>query len=340
MDSSKRRASFGGGLGLILACLFGCSQARLVKTDPFFGEFFEKTSLLMTEEEIDLYLHLPDKESKAEFIADFWKIRDPDPTSADNENKGEFERRIQFSNEWFGVLGQVRRKPAPASLHRDRGWNTDRGVAYIVLGPPDFISLSWSIAAREKVDPEDGYRLSSAALWYYERYRLSLYFTPLDPQELDPTADALDQSFKPPATKIRTLSTNSEAMKLAQEDWVSRDHRQGLGEPLRFKADYRRGGLEISIPVKSVRFRENEDKILSAAFAVDVRVYRNNRKVDDVAFSKSFAFREAEAEKLTRLDLRVPYEPAGKGSYLFDLIVRADDPSLLSRRRQYIRVKI
>jgi GWxTD domain-containing protein len=327
MKHSWGRAVAGGGLCLSLAGFFGCGQARLIKTDPFFDAFFEKTSLLMTEEEVDLYLHLPDRESKAEFIADFWKTRDPDLTSPENENK-------------LGVLGTVRRKPAPASLHRDRGWNTDRGVAYIVLGPPDFISLSWSLAARERADPEDGYRLSSAALWYYERYRLSLFFTTISPEDLDPEASPLDQSLRGPETKIRTLSTNTEAMRLAKEDWVGRDHRRGLGDPLRFRAGFRKGGLEISIPLKSVRFRENEDRTLSAAFAVNVRVYRNNRKVDDLSAVKSFTLREAEAEALSRLDLRVPYEPAGKGSYLFDLIVRADDPSLLSRRRQYLRIKI
>jgi len=340
MDSARFRVLRGACLALFLAGAFGCSQARLIRTDLFFDAFLEKTSLLMTEEEIELYLHLPDAAAKQEYIADFWKTRDPDPTTPENENRVEFERRVAFANEWFGVLGQTRRKPAPSRLHRNRGWNTDRGVAYIVLGPPDFVGMSWSLAARDKVDFDDGFRLSGAAVWYYERFRLPLYFTSLDPKTYDPEADELEKSFQVPATKLRTLSTNSELMDRAKEEWISRDHLRGLGDPLRFKADYRNQALEISIPVKSVRFLEKEDKTLSAAFAVEVRVYRNNRKVDTLRADKVFTLREDEAESLARLDLRVPYVPPGKGTYLFDLVVRADDPSVLSRRRQMIREKI
>jgi GWxTD domain-containing protein len=340
MRCKARRVIPGECLVLCLAVAFACSQARLIKTDPFFDTFFEKTSLLMTEEEIDLYLHLPDREAKAEFIADFWRIRDPDPTTAENENRMEFERRVKFANEWFGAMGQTRRKPAPSSIHRDRGWDTDRGVAYIVLGPPDSISMTWSVGVRDQVAFDDGYHLAASAVWYYERFRLPLYFASFNPQDVDPETDELEKSFRPPETKIRTLSTNSEKMEQAKAEWISRDHRRGFGEPLRFKAEFRERALEISIPMKAIRFRENEDKTLAAAFSVDARIYRNNRKVDQIASQKTFTLSEKEAEQLSSLDFLIPYDPPGKGKYLFDLVVSADDSSVLSRRRQYIRVKL
>jgi len=66
--------------------------------NPFYESFFEKTSLIMTDEEIKIYKCIPDKESKEEFIREFWQIRDPDLDTEENENKIEFERRIEYAN--------------------------------------------------------------------------------------------------------------------------------------------------------------------------------------------------------------------------------------------------
>jgi len=79
---------------------------------------------------------------------------------------------------------------------------------------------------------------------------------------------------------------------------------------------------------------------LAAAYKVDVLVYRNNRKVETLSVQKTFSLDEKEAEALDQLEIRVPYDPPGKGQYLFDVVVRADDPSVLSRRRQILKAKI
>jgi len=339
MNASLCRIALGAAVAFSLGMGLGCAKTRLVKTDPFFKTFFEKTSLLMTEEEIEFYGHLPDQEAKAAYIEDFWKIRDPDPATEENENRSEFERRVAFANEWFGVPGQARRKPAPTSLHRDRGWNTARGVAYIVLGPPDSISMSWSPSARDIIAFDDGYRLSVAAVWYYERFRMPLFFSSAAALN-DPEADPVEETLRTPTMTLRTLSTNTEQMEQAKAEWIFRDHLRGLGEPLRFKARFREKGLDIIIPVKAVRFLENEDRSLTAAYQVDVLVYRNNRKVETLSARKTFAFGEKEAEALDRLEIRLPYDPPGRGRYVFEVVVRADDPSVLSRRRQVLKAKL
>ena len=68
-----------------------CRTPLNIEKDPFYESFFGKTSLIMTKEEIEIYKHIPDKESKEEFIREFWQIRDPDPGTEENENKIEFE---------------------------------------------------------------------------------------------------------------------------------------------------------------------------------------------------------------------------------------------------------
>lgn len=69
---------------------------------------------------------LRDDASRSLFIREFWKRRDPDPTTPLNEARVTFWRRVSEANETF------RDTPGP-------GWKTDRGRIYILLGPPDNI---------------------------------------------------------------------------------------------------------------------------------------------------------------------------------------------------------
>jgi len=87
---------------LLLVILFvwiaACRTSVNIQQDPFYESFFEKTSLIMTKEEIEIYEHIPDKESKEEFIQEFWRIKNPGPGTEENENKIEFERRVEYAN--------------------------------------------------------------------------------------------------------------------------------------------------------------------------------------------------------------------------------------------------
>ncbi len=55
----------------------------------------------------------------------FWKKRDPSPQTPENEYLEEYYRRIAVANRNFRGL--------------KKGWETDRGHVYIMLGNPDFI---------------------------------------------------------------------------------------------------------------------------------------------------------------------------------------------------------
>jgi GWxTD domain-containing protein len=58
-------------------------------------------------------------------VAAFWRQRDPDPNTADNQLREEFYRRVAFADMRF----------ASASSGKP-GWETDRGRIYIKYGPP------------------------------------------------------------------------------------------------------------------------------------------------------------------------------------------------------------
>jgi GWxTD domain-containing protein len=84
----------------------------------------EEVNYLITDAERDAFLQLQTNQDRDTFIANFWKIRNPDPTAPSNEAKDEHYRRLAYANEQFGFRGA------------DNGWRTDRGMVYITLGTP------------------------------------------------------------------------------------------------------------------------------------------------------------------------------------------------------------
>lgn len=78
---------------------------------------------LLTPEEIRAYSRLGGDSDRAEFVARFWLARDPKPETPENEFRLEFERRVAFADEHL-------------SEGSTRGSLTDRGMVFVMLGPP------------------------------------------------------------------------------------------------------------------------------------------------------------------------------------------------------------
>jgi GWxTD domain-containing protein len=81
---------------------------------------------LMTSDEKDVYSRLSDPVARSEFIADFWKRRDPHPETPENEFRDEFERRVAFADQRM-------------AQDETRGSLTDRGQVFVLLGPPTYV---------------------------------------------------------------------------------------------------------------------------------------------------------------------------------------------------------
>ncbi|HZY10215.1 MAG TPA: GWxTD domain-containing protein, partial [Bacteroidota bacterium] len=64
-------------------------------------------------------------EKKREMWRDFWKKKDPTPSTERNEMMDEYFARVEYANKNFG--------------HYLDGWKTDRGMIYIIFGPPSNI---------------------------------------------------------------------------------------------------------------------------------------------------------------------------------------------------------
>ena len=77
---------------------------------------------IIADQEKKTFEKLRTEDERESFIEQFWRRRDPDPSTAANELREEHFRRIAYANENFksGVAG----------------WLTDRGRIYIMHGPP------------------------------------------------------------------------------------------------------------------------------------------------------------------------------------------------------------
>ncbi len=85
----------------------------------------QQMSYILSPDTLDKYLKAPLKEKQA-FFKRFWKERDPDPTTAKNELKDEYFKRVNYANTYFSTMTQD-------------GWQTDRGRILIKFGFPDDI---------------------------------------------------------------------------------------------------------------------------------------------------------------------------------------------------------
>ena len=80
---------------------------------------------LMTPDEKKSYTAVVDPITRSEFIANFWKARDPRPDTPENEFREEFDKRVAFADHRF-------------TLEETRGSQTDRGMVFILMGPPTY----------------------------------------------------------------------------------------------------------------------------------------------------------------------------------------------------------
>ncbi len=63
------------------------------------------------------------KDEKVKLYLAFWKKKDPTPNTEENEVRDEYYRRVAYTNENFS--------------HYVEGWKSDRGMVFIILGPPN-----------------------------------------------------------------------------------------------------------------------------------------------------------------------------------------------------------
>lgn len=84
----------------------------------------EEVTYIITKAEREVFLSLETEQEWEAFIDAFWRKRDNNPTTEENEYREEHNQRLAYVNQF---LGRDTFRP---------GWMTDRGRFYILLGPP------------------------------------------------------------------------------------------------------------------------------------------------------------------------------------------------------------
>jgi len=276
----------------VVAAVAGAVGAGPVQTpsklDPESEKFYQVAHIIMSGQEARIWKHLPDAESRKEFIRDFWEKRDPDPDTEANEFKMEFETRVAYANKHFKEGGL--------------GMNTDRGRVYIFLGPPDktedFLNRGSSTTNR-----------GSSMWWLYYKYGVGVQFVD-------------ERGYG--AYKISQTEGNIfEAMDLYKlGQWVGPDSVfKTRVVDFGLKYDEAAKELVVLIPAKSLLLKENAEGKLEVDLAFKFYLYEGEGSKREVfTESRSYVSADVEYEKAGNIPFRFA-RPLPAGKDIADVIV-------------------
>lgn len=112
-------------------------------------------SYIITKEEKKAFYALQTDEERENFIENFWRRRDPNPDTEENEYREEYYERIAYANEHFtsGIPG----------------WKTDRGRIYIAWGKPDSVETHPTGGSYDRPSYEGGGSTTTYPfeVWFY-----------------------------------------------------------------------------------------------------------------------------------------------------------------------------
>ena len=268
------------------------AAAPAAKLDPASREFYQMARHFMTRDEEKVFRNLISEDLRQGFIEAFWEIRDPDPLTPENEFRRELEERYAFINKY------LRENNRP-------GWRTDRGMVYLVLGPPSMQTSDGSSSSPSAAG--SGFALASIA-WSYDHLGIAVWF-------VDRRRDGvweLDTVRTPPrfldlmqAAKIRALRDGGEA----EERFLD------------FKARFAAGGgsIDVSIPLRKLRFDAGSDGTFTALIHLAANVYPDGGAVITRKEDRRIAIDPQAQEKGT---LEISWAlPLPAGRYRVDLLV-------------------
>jgi GWxTD domain-containing protein len=101
----------------VLASTFG------TMSEEELDDLFEKCKYIAAKSEIEKFQKLSNLDGKREYMFEFWKNRDMNNSSGENEFYKDYVKKVQVANERYTRMGR-------------EGWKTDRGRVYLIYGEP------------------------------------------------------------------------------------------------------------------------------------------------------------------------------------------------------------
>lgn len=127
-----------------------------VETKEVYKKWLDNdVAYIITNEEKKAFKALATDEERENFIEQFWRRRDPNPDTEENEYREEYYERIAYANEHYasGIPG----------------WKTDRGRVYIAWGKPDGVEAHPSGGSYDRPSYEGGGSTTTYPFetWFY-----------------------------------------------------------------------------------------------------------------------------------------------------------------------------
>jgi GWxTD domain-containing protein len=162
----------------------------------------QDVAYIITDEERKQFKKLQTDDEREQFIEAFWRRRDPDPDTDENEYKEQYYERVAYANEHFasGIPG----------------WKTDRGRIYIMYGAPDEKESHPSGGSYQREDYEGGGETSTYPFerWFY-RY-IEGVGSGVEIEFVDPTGSGEYRIARSPEEKDALLYVPGAGLTLAE----------------------------------------------------------------------------------------------------------------------------
>ena len=162
---------------------------------------------IITDDERRAFKKLETDDERERFIEEFWRRRDPDPDTDENEYREEYYERIAYANEHFasGIPG----------------WKSDRGRIYITWGKPDEVETHPSGGSYERASYEGGGSTTTYPFerWFY-RY-LPGVGSGVEIEFVDPTGSGEYRIARNPDEKDAMLNVPGAGLTLAEQMGLS-----------------------------------------------------------------------------------------------------------------------
>jgi len=283
----------------------GCSELRKLERSlpPGDKQFISLVRYIISKEEKVMFLNISPQE-REDFKEGFWKKRDPDPLTEENEYRDTYLARIEKANKLFTSEGR-------------QGFLSDRGRIFVLLGEPDQRQV-YPMGYSQYDPPVEIWYYGMFPLMFIDHYRLGKY-------EIDPVSSRYVSEltkarmfFNPEVAKLKNLFDVGLKVKTISSGKID---------------------LQIDVPYKLVNFEE-KGKVFKGTLDISVVITDSAgsiRHQSEKSHSLSLTQQDLKNIK-SRFIISYPIE-INPGKYTLKVIIKDRFSDKKSDKTLSIRVK-
>ena len=244
--------------------------------------FISSVRYLITGKERKIFVYLGQKE-RTEFIAEFWKKRDPTPESEENEYKDTYYQRMKEANDLFVSSGK-------------NGWLSDRGRTYILFGPPE---------RRDKYPMGYSFYEPPIEVWYYGMFPIIF---------IDQHRDGTYKINYRDYTYLQQITQAEMILHPKYKIW----NKSLIAKIKIEKSETGKQTVQADIPYKAIVFHKKKDKYIGVLI-LELEIFNKNEETKTIKKNVEIVLTKKELNKLPvnyKLKEQVDVSP---GTYKIEL---------------------